>query len=411
MKRVVTVIVKVPLYQALLIPLSLLGLVQYNMAEHASCSMPMSCSNAAASGSSGMACAVGGSISAISHASGSESYCTAVSFPTSNVGSTSHQTESTLDSSNSAISYHRPFLRSAIARSIYDRMMREEKLRKLDRSRWYIVDLDLMRNGDTDLASKFVQFACDEETDQFIDMCYQKSDWFMTHLYHSIARSVLGFFMTSTSINGLLGRGSMFVFSRDQFIKLYFGDLSSKSDDQLTSIRDKCLLDIGAGDGKVTNVMAEYFDKVYATEISPVMRKILSKKGYKVLNVDTWHTENITYDLISCLNILDRCDRPLTLLDQLVDKLKPGGHILIALVFPISQYVETSDSGDHKPRESLSVTGTTLEEQVASFYKEVLQTRSLEIVRWSRLPYLCEGDIDLSYYWLDDVVMLLKSSR
>lgn len=396
---------------ALALTLLLLEQIKCNMAENASCSLSMSCShatsNGGSSGSSVTACAVGGSLGTGSHARGTDSYCTASSSSALGV---SHSSDRPFDHSHAAISYHRPFLRSAIARSLYDRMMREEQLRKLDRSKWYIVNMDVLKQESAeDLIPKFVQFSCDEDTDKFIEMCYQKSDWFITHLYHSVARSVLGLFMTSTSINGLLGRGSMFVFSDDQFKKLYFDPEALEANN--TGSNGKSLLDIGAGDGKVTGVMARYFDEVYVTEISPVMRKILSKKGYKVLDVDSWHKEDITYDMISCLNILDRCDRPLTLLDQLLTKLKPDGYILIALVFPISQYVEASETGDHKPRESLGVTGAKLEEQLVSFYNKVLLPRSLEVVRWTRLPYLCEGDIDLSFYWLHDVVMLLRVVR
>ena len=41
------------------------------------------------------------------------------------------------------------------------------------------------------------------------------------------------------------------------------------------------LLDLGAGDGKVTSVMKPFFDDVYVTEQSPAMRWRLSSKGFK----------------------------------------------------------------------------------------------------------------------------------
>ena len=37
----------------------------------------------------------------------------------------------------------------------------------------------------------------------------------------------------------------------------------------------------GAGDGKVTEVFARYFTNVYVTEMSPVMRRQLSKRGFR----------------------------------------------------------------------------------------------------------------------------------
>lgn len=68
-----------------------------------------------------------------------------------------------------------------------------------------------------------------------------------------------------------LGRGSMFVFSGDQFRRL----LQISSD-----WRGNRLLDLGAGDGGVTDVMAEHFQEVYTTEVSAPMRWQLQKKNY-----------------------------------------------------------------------------------------------------------------------------------
>jgi len=214
--------------------------------------------------------------------------------------------------------------------------------------------------------------------------------------------------MSSTSVNGLLGRGSMFVFSDQQFKALMGEHLANNN--SYSSNNDKLLLDLGAGDGKVTAVMAQYYNKIYATEISPVMRKILSKKGYNVLEIDEWHQNGISYDLISCLNLLDRCDKPLTILRQMKSSLKEKtGLILLALVLPFSQYVEVNDKrSDHKASEILNVEGNHFETQLASFRDNVLTPNGLQIVKWTKLPYLCEGDLDLTFYWLYDVVMLLK---
>lgn len=60
-----------------------------------------------------------------------------------------------------------------------------------------------------------------------------------------------------------LGRGSMFVFSTQQFQQLL--QISSEW-------RAERLLDLGAGDGGVTEVMAGHFREVYATEVSLPMK-------------------------------------------------------------------------------------------------------------------------------------------
>lgn len=62
---------------------------------------------------------------------------------------------------------------------------------------------------------------------------------------------------------------------------------------------------------------------------------------FRVLGVDNWQ-ENRKYDMISCLNLIDRCDKPLELLQQIRDSLNPNGLVLLAVVLPFSPYVEYS---------------------------------------------------------------------
>ena len=64
---------------------------------------------------------------------------------------------------------------------------------------------------------------------------------------------------------------------------------------------------------------------------------------FRVLSVDSWNKGNISYDVISMLNLLDRCDLPLTLLRNIKVKVKPdSGRIIIALVLPFKPFVENS---------------------------------------------------------------------
>ncbi|KAJ8979852.1 hypothetical protein NQ317_006316 [Molorchus minor] len=188
-----------------------------------------------------------------------------------------------------------------------------------------------------------------------------------------------------------LQRGSMFVVSQPQFRKLLRVDDNWRTD---------TLLDLGAGDGEVTAHLAPLFDKVYATEVSNTMRTLLQRRGYVLLDVENWHLDR-KYDVISCLNLIDRCDTPLELLSQIRISLQPGGRVLLAVVLPFSAYVE-SGAPDHKPKELLPISGSTFEEQVNSVVTNVLSPAQFEVISWSRVPYLCEGDLHQSYYWLDD---------
>lgn len=66
---------------------------------------------------------------------------------------------------------------------------------------------------------------------------------------------------------------------------------------------------------------------------------------------------------------------------------------------------------DNLPSEDLGVTGTTLEAQVNILADEVFPSLGFSLLRWSRLPYLCEGDLDQAFYWLSDVVLVLRKAK
>ncbi|CAH8583231.1 unnamed protein product [Schistosoma turkestanicum] len=259
---------------------------------------------------------------------------------------------------------------------------------------------------DFELRNKFIKSNQDEETCKFLETCYIKSDWLFTHFYHAIAKAVLTWFMTSTSINGLVGRGSMFVFSSAQFLRLLDVDNDYKTNS---------LLDLGAGDGNVTLKMAPYFKDIFVTEISPVMRWRLTKHGFTILDVDSWDKMNAPevpthFDVISCLNLLDRCTAPITLLKRIHKALKPTtGVLILGIVLPLKQYVETTR--DQRPTEVLDINDSELWEiQLSSLIKNILTPANFHVVRWTRLPYLCEGDFSKSFYYLNEIVLVLQTS-
>ncbi|XP_068234621.1 protein-L-histidine N-pros-methyltransferase-like [Palaemon carinicauda] len=172
------------------------------------------------------------------------------------------------------------------------------------------------------------------------------------------------------------------------------------------------LLDLGAGDGHVTQVLASGAKYVDVTEASPVMRRRLRDLGYRVLDTWKWmdETEGIQYDVITALNLLDRCDTPKTLLRDIHRKLTDNGYLVIALVLPFCPYVEVG-SADNLPSENLGISGSTTEEQVNSLASEVLPNLGFKLVKWTKLPYLCEGDLDQAFYWLSDVLLVLQKTE
>jgi DREV methyltransferase len=59
-----------------------------------------------------------------------------------------------------------------------------------------------------------------------------------------------------------------------------------------------------------------------------------------ILDVSEWAVDG-HYDVISCLNLLDRCDEPLNILRQIHSSLKSNtGRLILAVVLPFSPYVE-----------------------------------------------------------------------
>lgn len=62
----------------------------------------------------------------------------------------------------------------------------------------------------------------------------------------------------------------------------------------------------------------------------------------------------------------------------------------------------------HQPRQFLNIRGSTFEQQVQSMVQDVLNPLGFLVERFSRLPYLCEGDLHHSFYQLSDAVFVLK---
>jgi 2-polyprenyl-3-methyl-5-hydroxy-6-metoxy-1,4-benzoquinol methylase len=61
---------------------------------------------------------------------------------------------------------------------------------------------------------------------------------------------------------------------------------------------------------------------------------------FRVLEVESWSSSG-PFDVISCLNLLDRCSKPSSLLAEIKNSLVPvTGRLIVALVLPYQPYVE-----------------------------------------------------------------------
>jgi len=117
---------------------------------------------------------------------------------------------------------------------------------------------------------------------------------------HNILRT----FLSDFDVNGILGTYPMHVLSEDQW-GLLLGDEPGGA-----------LLDIGAGRGDATSKLAAHFETVTVTETSRAMAKRLRKQGFECIEGDIATRSDLhgKFDTVSLLNVLDRCDRPLSLL-------------------------------------------------------------------------------------------------
>ena len=306
-----------------------------------------------------------------------------------------------------------PILRSSWARGVLHKIEHDRCLAKIDRSRWYRLSRSNLLHEE--FKEKFQQFDEDEETKDFLQQSKAKSESIPKQIVQSLLLSLFTLFITRTSgkmklsssncstsvllANGLLHRGRMFVFSTPQFRTLIDFDETN------SSTKRNSLLDIGAADGSVTDRMSTLFEQTFVTEMSPTMRWRLANKGYTVLDVDHW--PNRTFDVITCLNVLDRCEKPLSLLEKIRRHLHPQhGRLVISLVLPVKQYFEYND--DHRPDESLHLHGDYPEEQINDLLSRIFRPLGFALKKFTRLPYLCEGDLERSYYFLFDYLFVFE---
>ncbi|CAD7088165.1 unnamed protein product [Hermetia illucens] len=299
--------------------------------------------------------------------------------------------------------------RGALARAIFEKVHNDQYLDGYDTKLWYQVTKPLPNH----FQSKFIALQCpDDITIGWLEKAKSLSANLWLQIWHVVARIFLSIFMTQTDVNGLLKRGSMFILSEVQFSRLLTaGGFDLKNFRNYETID---MLDIGAGDGEITTRLAksvigmglDVYVKVFATETSWTMRERLQKQQFIVL-------ENIrdvcNIPLVSCLNVLDRCVDPHQILQDIYDVLAPNGRVLIALVLPYVHYVEFNTS--HLPLKPLmphwpeKARQYSFEDEATMFF-EMLEQSGFQVDAWTKAPYLCEGDLRQSFYWLVDVVVV-----
>jgi SAM-dependent methyltransferase len=215
----------------------------------------------------------------------------------------------------------------------------------------------------------------------------------LTWLHHALRRLLSDF-----DINGYLGTYPLFILSSNQWRELLPDQDGTGS-----------LLDVGAGRGDVTAELGRLFARVTVVETSRGMARRLGRQGYRVLEVDLGEADiEGDFDAVSLLNVLDRCDRPLSLLARARQLLRPGGVLIIALVLPYRPFVYRG-SVSRAPSERLPIKGATFEDAAREFISLVLLPLGLRVRTVSRAPYLSGGDSSRALYELDDLIVVAEA--
>ena len=108
--------------------------------------------------------------------------------------------------------------------------------------------------------------------------------------------------------------------------------------------KHKKLLDIGSGNGDVTDCLSPLFEEVSAIEVSGACRFALKKRHRisRVLKDMNELDSEEQFDVISLLNVLDRCDCPNTLLSSVHERV--GKYLLVSAAYPWVPF--SIESGD-----------------------------------------------------------------
>lgn len=235
----------------------------------------------------------------------------------------------------------------------------------------------------------------------------------------SWARTALGWFVTDTTALGLLGAYQMHVLSTAQCRDLLApasASVNAASGDIHTPIFGS-LLDVGAGEGRVTSCLAPLFHHVSATDVCGPMVWRLRRRGYDAHTTDTPSSlAPAKFDVVALLNVLDRCDKPIAMLNECRDRMKADtGRLLLSIVIPYHPYVQTKqikgiDGG--KPAEQLpNLHGyDSFEDAIGRLVSAIIEPSGLIVERVARVPYLCLGDtLGSRMYELDDAVLVCRA--
>jgi SAM-dependent methyltransferase len=216
----------------------------------------------------------------------------------------------------------------------------------------------------------------------------------------TLAQRALRFYVSDFDANALLYMYPMHLLCTSHWRRLLGSDARGR------------LLDVGAGSGDVTAALAPLFEEVYTLELSWGMARKLRRRGFRVERRDIAETgpPGGDFDVVACLNVLDRAPRPRSLLKAAARATSAAGRLVIALALPYRPFFYAGPDTP-EPAERLRCEGTCFEEQVSAFVHGEVLPLGFEIERWARAPYLSAGDRDRELYELDDAILVCRPAH
>jgi SAM-dependent methyltransferase len=214
--------------------------------------------------------------------------------------------------------------------------------------------------------------------------------WFTTWWVNQLSRVVSVY-----DAHGMTGSYAMHLLSTDQWRALVGSG--------------KRLLDVGAGAGYVTAHAEPLFEQIVCTETSRALAKRLRKRGLGVHAHDLLETPlagEARFDVIACLNVLDRTPKPHSLLAHLRTLLAPAARLLVAVPLPVRAHVHVPGA-TISPAEPLPASERTFEGALCEL-SAFFEASGFSIERIARAPYLSRGDTGAPLYALDDALWVLK---
>jgi SAM-dependent methyltransferase len=245
-----------------------------------------------------------------------------------------------------------------------------------------------------DLAGRFISLGPDAALDGYLATARRAS------AIRSCAHALSLRLMSDFDADALLGMYTMHLLSTAQWQRLLGAHATGR------------LLDVGAGSGDVTAQLAPLFSQVCTTELSRGMARVLRRRGFACQLIDAAEVEPdaTPFDVVACLNVIDRCPYPRSLLARLSRAVRDGGRLVLAVPLPYTPHFYAGPTS-LDPIETLPIESRRWEHAARELSERVLAPLGLSVESLCRAPYLSSGGRHRRFHVLDDAVFICRRER